>query len=318
VPSEVLLPVGIEDAGAIAEWLTDRAGRKVEVVYPQRGERRRLVQLASENARNAFHMARRGEQSAQEALERLQRKLHLRRLPDLIECFDMAHLMGGAAVGSMVAFSGGVPDKARYRHYRIKSAPTNDDFAMMSEVLGRRYRRALEDGDLPDLIVIDGGKGQLGIARAVLGELGIEDRDVIALAKSKPFREPGDEEVEHTPERVFLPGVKNAVVLRQSSPELFLLTRLRDEAHRFANVLHDKLRRKRTLRSVLEDVPGIGAARQRALLRHFGSLRRIREASIEELATAPGMNARAARAVFEFLRDGPRLDRDGGREHDGS
>jgi excinuclease ABC subunit C len=302
VPEEVLLPVELEDTAALAEWLGELAGRrKVEVLFPRRGERRRLVELATRNAENAFRAKRRGEESREETLQRLQRKLHLRHLPEHIECFDMAHLQGGAAVGSMVVFAGGIPDKTRYRHYRIKTASTDDDFAMMNEVLSRRYRRALEEADVPDLIVIDGGKGQLGIARAVLEELGIEDVDVISLAKSRTFREVGEEEVDHTPERVFLPGVKNAIVLRQNSSELFLLTRLRDEAHRFANVLHDKLRRKSSLRSALQDIPGIGAKRQRALLKGLGSLKRIREASLEELAAVPGMSASAARAVHRFL-----------------
>jgi excinuclease ABC subunit C len=301
VPREVLLPMEIENGPAVAEWLGERAGRRVQVLAPRRGERSRLVEMANRNAQSSFQSKRRGEESVEEALERLQKKLRLRRFPERIECFDMAHLQGGAAVGSMVAFTGGLADKARYRHYRIKSAPTNDDFAMMNEVLSRRYRRALEEGDRPDLIVIDGGKGQLGIAEAVLQDLGIEDVEVIALAKSKAILETGKEEVDHTPERVFLPGVKNAVVLRQNSAELFLLTRLRDEAHRFANVLHDKLRRRRSLRSALEDIAGIGAVRQRALLRHFGSVKRLRGATVEDLAAAPGMNRKAAQSVYEFL-----------------
>ena len=301
-PREVLLPWPIEDGGALAEWLGEKAARKVEVVVPQRGDRVRLVELANKNAENAFAQKRRHAESVEESMARLQKRLRLRRLPERIECFDMAHLQGGAAVGSMVALAGGLPDKARYRHFRIKSAATNDDFAMMREVLSRRYRRALEDGDLPDLIVIDGGKGQLGVAELVLAELGIEDVDLISLAKSKPI--PGgdpDARIETTPERIFLPGVKNAIVLRQNSPELFMLTRLRDEAHRFANVLHDKLRRRRSLRSALEDVPGVGDKRHRALLKHFGSLRRLKEASVDELAAVAGIGPAAALSIHGAL-----------------
>lgn len=303
VPREVLVPRELENAAALAEWLGEKAARKVEVAFPQRGERVRMLELANKNAENAFKQKRRSEESVEESLLRLQQKLRLRHLPERVECFDMAHLQGGAAVGSMVALQAGLPDKARYRHFRIKSAATDDDFAMMREVLTRRYRRALEDGDLPDLIVIDGGKGQLGVAVAVLDELGIEDVDLISLAKAKAIEGGANTsaKVAHTPERVFLPGVKNAIVLRQNSAELFVLTRLRDEAHRFANVLHDKLRRRRGLRSALEDVPGVGPKRHRALLRHFGSLKRMLAATQEELGAVEGMSAAAARAVWEAL-----------------
>jgi excinuclease ABC subunit C len=309
LPREVIVPRSLDDMETLSEWLEERAGHKVEVLAPKRGDRVRLVELANQNAQNAFQQKRRHEESLSESLVRLQRRLRLRRLPERIECFDMAHFQGGAAVGSMVALIGGLPDKARYRHYRIKSAQTNDDFAMMREVLMRRYRRALEDGELPDLVVIDGGKGQLGVAMQVFADLGIEDVDLISLAKSKPV---GEERpagrIERSPERVFLPGQKNAVVLRQNSAELFVLTRLRDEAHRFANVLHDKLRRRRSLWSALEGVAGVGQKRHRALLRQFGSLKRLEAASEAEIAAVDGMNASAAKAVYALLHAAPSDD----------
>jgi excinuclease ABC subunit C len=297
VPDEVLVPATLEeqDDAVIADWLSATRGKKVKILAPQRGPRRKLVELADKNAA-AVSASERRDADAEEALHKLQARLSLARFPARIECYDIAHVQGVETVGARVVFEGGSPERSHYRKFKVKTA-TNDDFAAMYEVLTRRLRRALEAPDdpawaLPDLLVVDGGKGQLGSALAALRDLGIPpDRgpDVIALAKER--REQG------RPERVFLRNVKDAIALRPNSVELYVLARLRDEAHRFANTFHRTRRQKSAIRSALADIPGIGAARQKALLRHFGSVKAIREASVDELADAPGMTRPAAEAI---------------------
>jgi excinuclease ABC subunit C len=259
-----------------------------------------------------------------------------------MECYDISTFQGALAVGSGVSMKDGEPDKENYRRYKVKGVAGQDDFAMLHEVITRRLRRALSEGSFPDLLVIDGGKGQLNAALAAAKDLGVATSPVtgipgapfvemVGLAKSRLVdpvalgtarvvgrrarRERADAfadaaearergfvpELARSPERVFLPGRKDPVVLRQNSAELFLLARLRDEAHRFAITFHRKLRRERNFRSVLEEIPGIGEGRKRALLRHFGSLRRVKEATPEELAEVEGFGPRQARAVHEFF-----------------
>src|SRR6185295_5608507 len=201
----------------------------------------------------------------------------------------ISHFQGKSIVASQVSSIDGEADKNGYRHFRVKTVLQNDDFASMHEILSRRFRRGVAFGDLPDLIVIDGGKGQLASAHAAMKDLGVEGVDLVALAKSRDLEvEDRDAESKASPERVFLLNRKDPIVLPQSSPELFMLTRLRDEAHRFAITFQRKLSRKRGLQSELEQIPGVGDGRRRTLLKHFGSVKRVREATIDEIAEAVG------------------------------
>ncbi|MBN1919343.1 MAG: excinuclease ABC subunit UvrC [Verrucomicrobia bacterium] len=299
VPPEVVVPIEPDDAASVAEVLAERRGGKVELVAPKRGEKHNLVELAAKNARNAFEAARDRTQLRRGLLDETQRALRLRRLPERIDCFDMSNIAGAHRVGVMVVFRDGEPAKAEYRKFRIRSVELGDDYAMMREVLARRYTRAQAEGGLPDLIVIDGGKGQLNVAGAVLHELGLDELDVVSLAKDKAEWQDGALKLE----KVYLPNVKDPVGLKRHSPVRFLLERIRDEAHRFAITYHKQVRRKAQFASVLDAVPGVGPARKQALLRHFGSVARVREATVDELAAAPKMTDAAAQAVYAALHE---------------
>jgi excinuclease ABC subunit C len=348
-PDEVLLPFAIADADLQADWLSDRRGKKVQILVPARGPRHDLVELARKNAAASFVSRRNAREDAEVSLGRLQRRLGLAKLPGVIECYDISHIQGAETVASMVVFVDGQPDKSRYRTYKIRQAESPDDFACMYEVLARRFRRARESAQpgqeswrLPDLLVVDGGKGQLGVALAAARDTGIDVRPgtglpIIALAKERDTAAPaqashaaGEPQVEasaaaegaetprpptadskaranvggpdrHPPDRVFLPQAKDAIPIRAHSAEMFVLQRLRDEAHRFAVTFHRSQRKKRTLHSELSLIPGIGPARQRDLLRHFGSLKKIREASLEDLLAAPGITRKAASAIRDYF-----------------
>jgi excinuclease ABC subunit C len=302
LPDEVLLPLRLEGGvEPLQELLTERRGRRVRVLVPQRGEKLRLVEMSAANARQALLDQRRSKDELDAVLERLRDRLHLSRTPHRMECFDISHFQGASIVASQVAMTDGELDRSRYRHFRIKSVQAQDDFASMYEVVSRRLRRGLADSDLPDLLVIDGGKGQLASARAAMKDAGAQ-LDVVGLAKSRDL-DVDDEAgaAARSPERVFVPDRKDPIVLPQNSPELFQLVRLRDEAHRFAITYQQKLMRGRNFRSVLEDIPGVGEGRKKALLRAFGSLKRIREASIEELAGEAGLGATLAERVHAHL-----------------
>jgi excinuclease ABC subunit C len=235
-------------------------------------------------------------------LDELRAKLHLRNSPKRIECYDISNLQGSMVVGSQATFDEGEPQKALYRRYRIRAVDGQDDFASLYEVLGRRLRRAVEEKEYPDLWVIDGGKGQLNVAVEVLKEFALSDQiDVISLAKQHVLNNPRERVVVKSEERVFLPNRKDPIVLPKNSSALFLLVRIRDEAHRFAITYNRELRRRARLRSVLDDIEGIGPVRRRALLRHFGSLRRIREAAVEQLALVKGVNRELAADIRRHL-----------------
>lgn len=309
IPDEVVVPVEPQDADLLAGWLGIARGKKVKLVWPQRGTRVRLLELATKNAETAMTSRRDKGADVEAALGKLQARLGLRRLPQRIECFDIAHVQGTDTVASMVTFVDGQPARSLYRTFKIRTS-TNDDFASMYEVLSRRFKRSLKarvgggrDDDAwapPDLLVIDGGKGQLAMAVTALRDLGIEleredAMDVVSLAKERELAA-GD-----APDRVYLRNVKEPVALRANTAELFLLARLRDEAHRFANTFHRERRSKATLRSALDDVPGIGATRRRALLKHFGSVAAIAAASEEAIAKVPGMNRKAAAQLRSAL-----------------
>ena len=301
VPDSILVPVPLEDAAVRAEYLSERKGRQVEILCPQRGAKLRLVQMAAENAAHSYAERRDVGKRRERMLEELQAKLRLRNAPKRIECFDISNIQGNLSVGSMVTFDEGEPCTARYRRFRIRTVEGADDFASMYEVLGRRYRRAREENDFPDLLVVDGGKGQLNVAVQVLHELAIDGVDVISLAKTHVERDARAATVRRSEERVFLPGRKNPVVLRRNSTALFLLQRVRDEAHRFAITYHRELRRRDRLRSRLEDIEGVGPGRRRVLLRHFGSLKRLRAASLDEIAAVPGISTRLAADIHAQL-----------------
>lgn len=308
IPDEILLPREIEGLESREAHLSEQRGRKVRVYVPRRGEKRRLVEMANRNAEQALVEARKKDRTNLELLERLQRKLGLSRLPRRIECFDVSHFQGSLVVASQVAALDGEPDKSRYRHYKIKSFQGQDDFAAIHEVISRR----IEKGDLPDLFLIDGGKGQLYAARAALKDAGVLGQvDLAAIAESRIVGDTGPTGTTgRVPDRVFVPGLKDPIVFAPNAAEFYVLQRLRDEAHRFAITFHQKLRRAVNFRSVLEQIPGVGEKRRKALLRHFGSLRRIRAATADEICEVEGFSRALAERVVEFLARSRDPDRD--------
>lgn len=295
LPREILLPTAAPDQDVLAEVLTDAGGRKVAVLVPQRGEKRRLVDLGAENARHVLEdrvtaLAYAADR-AEDALYSLQDELDLKVVPRLMVCFDISHNQGTETVASSVMFENGEPRKAGYRHMRIQGDWGNDDYRSMAEAVGRYFRRRLDDGEpLPDLVVVDGGKGQLSAAREALQALELEHVAVIALAKR-------DEEV-------FLPGRSDPVRLDRRNRALHLLQRIRDEAHRFAVRYNRKLRSKRTIRSDLGDIPGVGPQRQTELLRRFGSVKGVRAATQDEIARIPGFSDVLASRILTWLGSG--------------
>lgn len=368
IPDEVLLPFAIaeDDAEPLQEWLSERRGKKAQIKVPARGDRKKLVLLAERNAASNFATRRSKRDDAEAALTALQKRLRLSRLPRRIECYDVSHTQGTEPVASMVVFVDGEPDKHSYRHFKVKGSSfgeagrlaqgewQNDDFRSMYEVLNRRFRRALDDEDwaLPDLIVIDGGKGQLGRVIAAMQDLGValgeQGVDVVSLAKERRFAidptqqgltrlrearveaqavaeheqpasaQPGaaladyvvetadDEQAGDDatvkPERVFIPAARDPIVLANGSSELYLLTRIRDEAHRFAITHHRKRRGKRSLVSALDGIKGVGPTTKKALIQHFGSVKAIKAASVEELSAVKGIGRKLAQTIHAALR----------------
>ncbi|UCC66756.1 MAG: excinuclease ABC subunit UvrC [Deltaproteobacteria bacterium] len=289
IPQEILIPAPLEDIPLLEDILGERGKKEIKVYHPLKGEKGYdLLQMALENAKEKLVGQLRGEG----VLEEMKERFHLTQIPHRIEGFDISNLGGGLAVGSMAVFEDGEPAKARYRRYRIKAVEGIDDYAMTYEVLLRRFRRGKEEEDFPDLILIDGGKGQLNIALEVLRELGIEGVDALSLAKK---RGPAEEE------KVYVPNKKEPITLRSRFPSSLLLQRIRDEAHRFAITYHKRLRRKEELTSMLDQIPGIGERRKRALLEHLGGLEGVKKASAEELARIPGMNRTLAQKVWEHF-----------------
>jgi excinuclease ABC subunit C len=308
VPPQVLLPNDIEEARIIEQWLgTRRSGQKVELIVPHHGQNRELVEMATENAVETLSALKAQWEAdtnkQQQALSELQQALNLDAPPNKIECFDISNTMGTASVASMVVFEQGTPSKKNYRHFNIQTVVGPDDFASMEEVLTRRFKRwqasqeeKFDPGKkvdtafaiLPDLLMVDGGKGQLARAVAVLAQFNLSERvPVVGLAKQQ--------------EELFLPHKSQSILLPRTSQGLYLIQRIRDEAHRFAITAHRKARTKQGMASVLDKVPGIGPTRRKWLLTHFGSLQAIREATIEELTAAPGITAEIAQKLKEHL-----------------
>jgi excinuclease ABC subunit C len=306
IPEQVMLPEKIEEAKIIGEWLRSRrGGRKMEFLVPREGQPHELVKMAAENATETLTALRAqweaDSHKQEQALAELHSALSLSAPPNRIECYDVSHTQGVATVGAMVVFTQGVPDKKLYRKFNIDSTSIGapDDFASMEEMLARRFRRwqggqqtestpgSKPDASfsfLPDLIIIDGGKGQLGRAVKVLENFGLADKvPVVGLAKQE--------------EEIFFPHRSNSLMLPRHSQGLYLVQRIRDEAHRFGITAHRARRSKQGLASILDSIPGIGPARRKALLKHFGSMDKIRQASVNDLAAVPGMNLAAAESV---------------------
>ena len=298
IPKEVLVPQVLADADALAEVLRDRKGSKVRLTAPQRGDGAKLLVIAAATARTRFLTTHSAVERSARALTGLAELLGLDGPPWRIECFDNSNLLGDDPVASQVVFVDGRPAKAEYRRYHVKTVVGADDYATMREILGRRLRRAAEEGEFPDLLVVDGGRGQLSAAQQVLRELGFEDQPVIGLSKPRTERARGDREAT---DKIVVPGRDEPILLRADDPALRLLQQIRDEAHRFAIGFHRQERSKTRLTSVLDDVPGIGRQRRIKLLRHFGSLSALRAAAEAEIAGVPGFGPTQAARLFAVL-----------------
>jgi excinuclease ABC subunit C len=295
LPKEILLSVEIEEKELIEEWLTESAKRKVQIHTPQRGDKAKLVKMAMRNAELAFKEEKtrktHAPDRAEQAYAEIEKIFGWEGPFERIEAFDISNIQGSESVASMVVFKDGKPFNNAYRRFKMKSQGP-DDFAMMAEVVRRRLERALAGDEkflpFPDLILIDGGKGQLNAARQVMWDLGLEKIPTLSLAKEF--------------EQLFMEGQSEPYVLPKDSPALQIMQYIRDEAHRFAVSFHRKRRDKRTLKSLLDDIPGVGPARKRVLLDHFGSMKRLREASLDELLEVPKMPREVAQNIFDSLK----------------
>jgi len=295
VPPEIVLSA----APAELELLEGALGSGTRFFVPSGGERRRMLDLAHENARTTLARREREEAFEESALEKLAALCDLAEAPETIDCFDISNLQASNVVASRVRFRGGHPDKAGYRRFRVRGVEGQDDFASMKEVVGRSLRRGVEEADLPDLVVIDGGAQQLASALAARDEAGAWDVPMIALAKARAERTRDGQRKAATEERVFLPGAADAIDLARHDPARLLLERIRDEAHRFAITYHRKERGR--IRSQLDSIDGVGDTRRKALLRRFGSVAGVREASVEQIAAVPGIGAELAARILEQL-----------------
>ena len=301
VPDEVLMPVESEDKKALEELLSERKGHKTRVLCPKRGEKHKLLEMATKNAENAFKIRLGADDDIESVMASLKKHLGLINIPKRMECFDISNIRGKQAVGSMVTFENGVAVKNKYKRYNIKTVLQSDDYAMMHEVLTRRYSRAFREDDFPDLTVIDGGKGHLKIARRVFDELGVDRVDVIALAKSKNKVVEGTDSKQKLDERVFVSDRAYPIVLNQDSSELRLLINIRDEAHRFALAYHKKLRKERYYESPLDKITGIGKAKKKNLLKYFGDTQKIRNASLDELDKVKSITTKDTNEIYNYF-----------------
>jgi excinuclease ABC subunit C len=294
IPPLILLQFPIDEPDVIAGWLANQRGASVKLRVPQRGIKKQLINIVEENARQGLALYQAKQSKIIESalvLEELKDRLGLPRMPLRIEGYDISNIRGSLAVGSMAVFDKGLSRRAHYRRFRIKSVSGIDDYAMIQEVLSRRFRRSMTTDDkwsaMPDLILIDGGKGHLNAALEILKELGLDSISSASLAKEK--------------EEVFIPGRSESLDIPRTSAALHLLQRVRDEAHRFALGYHQKLRHKYSIASALDSIPGIGPKRKKALLKKFGSVRNIKEASVDELSRVPGITSKLAEKVKEYL-----------------
>ena len=296
LPPEIVVPVPIPDETEFEAFATERRGGPVRILVPQRGKKRHLAELAERNARDALEQERvrwladRGK--TETALRELADALGLEGPPKRIECYDVSHVQGTSVVSSMVVFEDGRPAKHAYRRFRAKITDRNDDFANMHDTLRRRFQRSASDGEgwpVPDLVMLDGGKGQLAAGQAALSDAGLLQIPIAALAKER--------------EELFVPSRPDPIALPRTSQGLYLVQRIRDEAHRFAVTYHQKVRGKRAVQSVLDDVDGVGPARKRALLRRFGSVRAMREAPVEDVAAVAGVGPALAERIKQAIEN---------------
>jgi excinuclease ABC subunit C len=296
VPRDILLPLPLASKDTLSCVLQEQAHQFCSFKYPQHGIKKKLIELAERNAQALFYQEERGESNKETLLTELQEKLSLSRYPARIECFDTSHLAGTSPVASLVTFTHGVKDSARYRTYKIHGEQT-DDYNALKEVLLRRYRKGKLEGDLPDLIIVDGGKGQLGVAQSILKELGVASCDLIALAKEDSRHDKGLSQ-----EQVFLLSHKDPLLLPTHSSLLFFLQQIRDEAHRRAITLHQKTRKKLILSSELDALPGIGPVKKNKLLKHFGSVKKLKAASDSQLDKTPGLNKKDVEMLKKWIK----------------
>jgi excinuclease ABC subunit C len=293
LPREVLLPGDFEDRSTVEQLLAETAGRRVVTHIPVKGDKQRLVELANQNARHLLEervvLSADAGVRADDLLYDVQVALAMKAVPRLAVCFDISHLSGSEVVGSAITFRNGEPDKNEYRRFRVRGDWGNDDFRSMAEVVARYFRRRLDESlPLPELVLIDGGRGQLAVAVRVAEEMGVTDTTFAGLAKRE--------------EEIYFPARAEPLRLPRTSRALRFLQRMRDEAHRFAHGYNSKLRSKRTLTTELNEIPGIGPKRRRALLERFGSVRRLRAASTEDIAALPGFSRALAEQVLSRLR----------------
>ena len=307
LPRELLLPLRVEGAGALEDLWRERTGRRLRVHVPQRGDGRRLLEMAQRNAELALAERSRREQSSEKSLGEVAALLGLPGPPERIECYDTSHLQGSLHVASRVMFKGGLPHKDGYRRYKLREADPGDDYGAMREVLRRRLEK-LDSDPAPQLLLLDGGKGQLNTVRALLRDLGVEGVHCAALAKERDDEAPSPRVKRHRGtkrEKLFLPGVKDPLTPSPDSPGLLMLQRVRDESHRFAIRYHRELRSKLGTRSILDELPGIGPVKRRALLRSLGSLERVKRASEDELRAVPKITRADAARIARFFAADP-------------
>jgi len=293
-PAQLVISHEVENLDLLARVFSEQAGRKVLIQAHPRGDRRQMLELANGNARQALQMRLASRANMNSQFEALQKLLNLEEIPESVDCFDISHTAGNQTVGSCVVFDMNGPDKSRYRRYKLKGITPGDDYAAMHQVLTRRYGRIqAEDGCLPDLILIDGGKGQLKQAQEVLSEFGLSGIAMMGVSKGR-LRKAGYEEwILPKPARSLRPGPE--------SPASHLVQQIRDEAHRFAITGHRGRRQKAATRSTLERIPGIGPKRRRSLLNHFGGLQGVNKAGVEELSSVPGISQLLAEEIFRAL-----------------
>ncbi|MCH7690735.1 MAG: excinuclease ABC subunit C, partial [candidate division Zixibacteria bacterium] len=295
LPKEIYLPIKVENLKLINDWLNQQKGSKINIVIPQKGEKVRLVELAAQNARllldDLLIQKRQQSERTSKMVTSLKKELSLSQSPRRIACFDISNTGETDAVGSCVYFENGRPKKKEYRHFKIKGVKGQDDYRMMREVVGRYfYRIKDEKKEPPDLVVVDGGKGQLSSVIKELRYLGFDKQPVVSLAKRL--------------EEVFVPGASDSITISRSSPALMLLKQLRDEAHRFAVSYNRQVRSKRTIKSELDKIPGVGPSKKHALLKQFGSVKRIKAATPEQIAELNGINIKLANAILSSLNGG--------------
>jgi excinuclease ABC subunit C len=295
VPKEVLIPVPLEDAFLLEELLSGIKGKNVSILRPKKGEKLRLVKLASQNAENRLKEFRASAAMDMEILVQLKKRLKMDKMPQRIECFDISSISGTEAVAGMVVFEKGKENTSLFRKYRIKSVDVQDDYSCMAEVLKRRYGKGERSKPYPDMLMVDGGKGQLNIAVSVIESLKPEPTfQIISIAKK-------NESKGETQDKIYKPGQVNPVNMGRGGELLLFLEKIRDKSHEFAISFHRQRRGRKFIRSVLDSIPGVGKKRKATLLKHFKSIKKIRAATLEELSALPGMNRNVAESVKNTL-----------------